>query len=148
MTPVHVGRPIGVLELVLHIEEPHAGRASEKRGRNLDQEERHQPDDRDEDSGEGEDGGVGRHCTDPGTPAGATHEPERQSLGKKEYVERADAEKDERMPVDAIGKPTTPAKALIFAHRHRGYVADAAMGKIADTGVMHGVSALPMIMRG
>src|SRR6185295_10262999 len=49
--------------------------------------------------------------------------------------------------VETIAKPPPAPEALIFAYRHRRHIADTPMGEVAHAGVMHGMGALPMIVR-
>src|SRR5947207_15701183 len=64
-----------------------------------------------------------------------------------EQIGRAQAEHDERVPVDAIAQPTPSRAREILTHGQRVDIADSAAVKIARRRVVNGVFTSPKIIR-
>ena len=92
------------------------------------------------------DSGVGGHGAEPRLPA-AAHQAHRQPMLQKEQVGGADAEHDDRVPVQAIPEPAPSRQRQILAHGERVDVADAALIEVARTRVVDRVRAAPEIVR-
>src|ERR1019366_7308369 len=73
--------------------------------------------------------GIRRHCAEPGLPAFA-QQPDRQPLLQDEQVGRAEAEQNERMPVDAITQPAPKRERQITAERDLVAAVDAEGGAV------------------
>ena len=137
--------PVGVLELVLDVEQPDPDRGGQKRDRQLHQEEALDADQRahaDHDPGDGE---VGRHRADPDLLA-AVHQLDRQAMLEQEQVDRAERQQDQRVAQQSVAEPPPARQAEVLGHRKRGDVARAAAVEIARGGVMDGVAAPPVVV--
>ena len=147
LAPARRRLPCRPLELMLDVEEPHAGGRAERDDRQVDDQERRQTRDPDEEASGDEDAGVGRHRAEPGHGALA-HESERQAVLDQEHIERADPEHHQRMAIEPIAEPVAPVAGEIFPDCEGIDVADAAPVEIARRRVMDRVAAPPVIVRG
>jgi hypothetical protein len=143
--PVRVLFPGRLLELVLHVEQPHAERRGEQDDGKLDEQECPDADEPDQRRGEQRNREVGRHGAEPGLPPGA-HQPERQPVLQQEQVGRTDAEHDQRMPVQAIADPSPQRPGAKLAHRQRVDIADAAAIEVSGSRVVDGVVVAPVVV--
>ena len=144
--PLAVVLPCRVFELVLHIEEPDAGRGREKHDRKMHEQECFNADEPAERGGDQCDSEIGRHAAGPGLPA-AAHQADRQAILEKEQIGGADAEHHQRMPVELVHQPAPSRKRMIFAYCQRIHGADAAAVEIAGGGMVDGMDATPHVIR-
>jgi len=90
-----------VLELVLHIEQPHTDRCREQHHWKMHKEKSFDADEPDERGNDQCDRGIGRHGAEPRLPSG-THQPDGQALLKKKQVRRGNAKHHQRMTIEPI----------------------------------------------
>ena len=136
--PARVALPVGVLELVLDVEQPDAHGRGEPGDRQLDQEQvarADQPGEGDQDGGDGE---VGRHHVAPG-PGARSPRVLRQALAQHEDEERPEAEDRDRMPEEPVEQPAPSGQCAELPHGQRLDVALAAPVEIARGAVVQGV---------
>ena len=137
--------PVGVLELVLDVEEPDADAArQQERGQLHDQESRppEQPAERGDEDDEGE---VRAECAPPKPPGGR---PGNDPWLEHEHPERAEPEHHERVSEQPVAEPSPPRPGSILVDRQRLDVADTATVEVAGGRVMNSVLAPPDRERG
>ena len=133
--PALVALPHRVLKLMLHVEQPDAGRGGEKQSRKVHEQERldaDKPCERSDDDGNRE---IGCHRTGPGLPTIA-HEADREPLLQKKQIGRSDPEHDQRVAVKTVFQTTPPGKGPVFAHCQRIEIAGTAAIEVAGGGMM------------
>ena len=135
-------RPVHVLVLVLHVEQPHASRTGQKRGGQLHPQQRRQPDRQVCDHERRNDARVGEVHAEPFAFAGACAE---HAVAEYEQDGRANAEHDERVAEHAIEEPLRPGRRQVLVGRQRPHVANATPVQVAGGRVMLGVRALPLV---
>ena len=122
--PFALARPIGVFELVLDEEQPHAGRRREQEGRNVDQQDRPDPEQQHQADDHRRDAHVGAHGRKPRAPAGAG-QALRPAMLDQEHEGRADAEHHQWVTIEAVTKPLHRRQGEIFFHGEGVDAADA-----------------------
>src|SRR5580704_605871 len=137
--------PYGMLELVLHIEQPHADGCCEHHDWEMHKEKSFNANEPDERANDQCDRRIGRHGAEPRLPSG-THQPHGQALLKQEQVHGPDAKHHQWMTVEPIFQAAPPRTCAIFAYCQCVQVTDAAAAEIARCGMVHGVGAPPKIV--
>ncbi len=132
---------------MLHIEQPHPDRSGENGDGQLHREKRPKSDGGDEPSDDARGDGVRRHRAHPCRFLGALRS-SRHPVLNDEQKHRPDPEHDEGVPVGPVFEALPAAQSLVFAHRERRDVADAAMVEIARACMMLVMGAAPNIVRG
>src|SRR5207237_228497 len=130
------------LELMLHIEQPYAGRGGEQHDRKMHEQERldaDEPCERSDDEGNRE---IGRHCTGPRQPTIA-HEADRDPVLQEKQVGRSDTEHDQWMAVKTVFQTAPPRKRPVFAHSQRIDITDTAAVEVAAGSMMNRMRAAP-----
>ena len=143
--PIPVIRPDGMLELVLHVEQPHADRSGDQRDRQMQQQERPHADPPHHAADDERDRAIGRHGADPRRPT-FPHQAQGQAVAQDEQIDRANTEHDDGIAVEPISEPAPARQRQIFAHGERVDVADTAAVQIARRGMMDAVGVSPEII--
>src|SRR6516162_4860112 len=99
--PALVTFPRRLLKLMLHIEQPNAGRAGEQHDRKMHEQERLNTDEPREHSDDQGNREIGRHCASPRLPPVA-HETDRETVLQEEQIGWSDPEHDQWVAVKAI----------------------------------------------
>src|ERR1700731_257394 len=105
--PALVAFPSRLLELMLYIEQPYAGRGGEQRDREMHEQERlyaDEPRERGDDQGSRE---IGCHCARPRLPTVA-HEADRETVLQEKQVGRSEPEHDQRVAVKSVFQGAPP----------------------------------------
>ena len=140
--PLRVLAPIGVLELMLHIEQPDADRAGQEGDRQIadhqrppaDEEHDHRRDRRQRD--------IGAEHAEPGLVV-AGRAAARDAMHQDELDGGPDDEEQQRVAIDPVDEPPQRRARAIFADGEGGDVAGAAPREIAGGGVMHRMVMAP-----
>ena len=134
--------PVGILELVLDVEQPDADRAREQRGRHLNEQEAlpaeqpaKQPDHRRE-----RQVGAPHAAADP-WPLAARDEAWRED----HRPDRPQPEHHDRVADQPVAQPAVPRQRLVLGDRERRDIPDAAPVQIARGSVMDGVLVTPAL---
>src|SRR6516162_5452831 len=144
--PALVALPGRLLKLMLHIEQPYAGRGGEQHDRKMHKQERlyaDEPHERRDDQGNRE---VGCHCAGPRLPTVA-HEADRETVLQQKQIGWSDPEHDERMAVKSVFQTAPPRTSLVFAHCQGIDIADTAPVEVTGAGVMDRMRAAPPVVR-
>ena len=146
VVPVLLPVPVGVLELVLHVEQPHPEGARQQGDRELDHQEGH---DADCEPRPGQNPGEGRVGPPHGLPLalpGAGHVPREPVLD--EEVERgAGTEEHHRVAVESVSDSLHPGHRLVLPHRDRDDVAEGARVQVPRVRVVDRVRPAPVVVR-
>jgi hypothetical protein len=143
--PFSVADPYGMLELVLDLEQPNTERGREHQDWQMHEQERTDADQPHHGGDDSRDASIGRHRAQPRLPA-AAHEADRQAMLHEKQIGRADAEHNDRMPVDAVAKAAPSGACQVFLYGERVDVAHPAAIKIAGRRVVCGVGASPKVV--
>src|SRR5215467_15131441 len=111
--PALVALPRGLLKLMLHIEQPYAGRGGEQRDRKMHEQERLNADEPRECSDDQDNREIGRHCASPRPPPVA-HEADRETVLQEKQIGWSDPEHDERMAVKYEIQTTPPRTISVY----------------------------------
>src|SRR6185437_2294648 len=114
--PARSGRPISILELVLDIEQPDADRRGEQDDRQAAEQEGDDPQRPGDEATEEDNHRVGAEDADPSL-ALAERAAGGDAVAHQEEVDRPDAEHDERMAIEPIGKASPSRTRQILANR-------------------------------
>ena len=137
--------PMGFLELVLHIEQPHPdGRANHQR-RDIDQHQGHHPAQPQNQRHRHGDKGVGPHRRYPIAPA-RRHQPDRQTVLQDEQKAWPQHEQHHRMPVQPIPQPPPEPLGAVFLNRQGQHIANAPVVQIAMVRMVDGMRPLPHVI--
>src|SRR5258708_10213693 len=137
--------PERALELMLDVEQRGCEGRSKKRNWEVDQQEWPNADEQYHDGDQSRDRSVRRHGAEPGLAAHA-HHGDRQAVPQDEQISGTNAEHDNRVPIQAISKPTPSRERQILLHGQRADVTDPASVEIARTRVVDGVRAPPEVV--
>ena len=143
--PRRTGRPVRVLELVLHVEEEHARRAGQRRRRRLGEQEVDRADQEADSRDQRSEDDVGR--------PGAALEARARVLGDHPRLDDqapqpAEAEHDQRVAEGAVAGAHRPVVGHVLVQGHRRDVAGPAPVEVAGGGVVHRVAVAPGLERG
>ena len=144
--PALVALPRRLLKLMLHIEQPYAGRGGEQHDRKMHEQERlyaDEPRERSDDQGNGE---VGCHCAGPRLPTVA-HEADREAVLQEKQIGWSDPEHDQRVAVKSVFHAAPPRTGLVFAHCQGIDIADTTPVEVTGGGVMDRMRAAPPVVR-
>src|SRR5215468_8420418 len=123
--PALVALPRGLLKLMLHIEQPYAGRGGEQHDRKMHEQERPYSDEPREPSDNQGNGAVGSHCAGPRPPTVA-HEADREAVLQEKQIGWSAPEHDQRVAVKSVFHAAPPRTGLVFAHCEGIDIADTA----------------------
>src|SRR6476646_1480267 len=144
--PPLVALPRGLLELMLHIEQPYAGGGGEQYDRKVHEQERlnsDEPRERGDDQANGE---IGYHCAGPRLPTVA-HEADRETVLQEKQIGWSQHEHDQRVAVKSVFQTAPPRTGLVFAHCQGIDIADTAPVEVAVGGMMDRMRAAPPVVR-
>ena len=144
VAPVAGALPVGVLELVLDVEEPDARRAREQQRGNLHEQELAPPDQPAEPAHHHGQRDVGRdHAAPAARPRRSRHQPRLQD----HRVDRPEPEHHQRVPEQAVPEPSAPRRGPVLLDRERVHVADSAPVQVTGGRVVDRVSVSPALER-
>ena len=145
--PARVPLPVGVLVLVLDVEQPDADRRGQPGDRRLHQQEVAPPHQRRHGHDHARDREIGREDAAPGVPPGRRRR-RGQPLLEDEDADRADTEHGERAARQPVGQPPPGRQPPELGHGQRVDVADATPVEVAGGGMMDGVLLPPVAVGG
>jgi len=143
--PLRVLLPSGVLELMLHVEQPYTRRSREQHDRKVHEQECLETDESDERGNRQRDRKIGRHGAGPRLPA-TPHHAHGQTVLQKKQIGGREAEHHQRMTVETVLQPTPARARAIFSHRQRVDVAEATAVEIAGGGMVDSVRTAPEVV--
>src|SRR2546430_294294 len=143
--PALVVLPRRVLELMLNVEQPYAGRGGEQYDGKMHEQERLDADDPCECSDDEGNREIGRHCTGPRQPAIA-HEADRDPVLQEKQVGRSNTEHDQRVAVKTVFQTTPPRKGPVFAHCQRIDITDTTAVEVAAGGMVNCMRPAPTVV--
>src|SRR5579872_2760628 len=144
--PIAAFGPNCVLELVLHVEQPHAGCSTEDCDRQMHKQKRPDTDPPNNHRSRKSDRRVRRHGADPRCQPFPL-QAEWKAVAQNEKIDGTDAEHKDRMTVEAITEATPTRQRQIFIDGERVDVTDATVVEVARGRMMDAVRAPPDIVR-
>ena len=145
--PAGVGLPVGVLELVLHVEEEDADHRGEVLDGQVDEQEGLPAKDGEDEGHQAGEGQVGP--PDAGAHLGLVAAvAEGQPVAEHEDPDRPDQEHHPGVAVDAVAEALPGGGRQVLLGGHGVDVADAALVEVAAGGVVPGVGVLPVAVGG
>jgi hypothetical protein len=136
--------PVDALELMLNVKQPDSGRRGYHQDRQLNQKVGSEPN-----------GQTGYYDDTYNQQVGTDHaykidflRPRRRvAIAQQEVIEWADAEQNERMPVQPVSKPLKRWRSQVFLDRHGRDVTHAASIQIAGGNMVPGMTSAPVVKR-
>src|ERR1700742_626224 len=144
--PALIALPRGLLKLMLHVEQPYAGRGGEQHDRKMHEQERLDADQPGEPGGDQGNGEIGYHGAGPRLPAVA-HEADGETVLQEKQIGWSEHEHDQWVTVKSVFQTAPPRTGLVFAHCQGIDVANTAPVKVAGGGMMDRMRAAPPVVR-